>query len=1087
MSVDILLAPVGAGKTEVVLDRLADRLTRQPLARVWALLASRRQQDAFRERLAQRVGIAFNVEFFNFYELYQRLLDLDRQPQRLISETARLALLRALLRQLGPQLRVYHTIADRPGLARILADFIDELKQNRVQPEAFAAAASTPRDHDLALVYAAYQQRLIEHKLVDREGQGWLAVEALDANRQRVAGVDWLIVDGFDQFTPVQAALLAGLSAQVGAALVTLTTIPRREQTAGRRFAAALDRLRQQLGTGAVPYREETLPPGADSGRQPDLQRLVAEVFQPGIPSASSSGGLSLLESPDPAAEVGAVLRRVKGLLLADDGTTPDDILIVLRDWERYRVHFSALGRQYGLPLALHYGEPLAENPAIVALLDLLRLHEIDFRRRDLLDVLRSPYLDVPDIDPSAADTLDRLARQMLVTGGRQTWLDALTFAGRPVLDEDGEPTEAAADAQQIAAMEQALARFFDAVMPPPAADMATYVGWLEKLLGDDPHLEAEPDEPAEAAPYSLNFLARLRDPHTPPAVIARDVTAAHEFKRVLRGLLAADALARDVFAAGAPLAWDDFHAALLAAVGRAAVNPRPDRSGRVLVTSAADARGLPHRHVFILGLSEGIFPARTPEDPLYLDSERRALRQAGLTLDTQAERSADDGLFYELICLPRDTLTCSRPTLDNGELWPASALWQAVTAVFADSDALIARDRLRVGQALPAADVATRAQAAIAVATNPAADDSSAANWLRRHQSAYWTHIRRAGVVERDRLDGARRHPQHNGRLSDPRLIERVAAELGPARQWSATQLNDYGVCGFRFFAGRLLRLEELIEPEVGMDAMQFGSINHAILEQTYRHFQQHGLPIVPGNLEVALEQLEVVADEVLADAPARHGFRPSPTWAQEQQVIRRRLRALVEQDFTDSPLDKLTGPGAERVPYRLEAAFGHFAGRDGIPAALDLGDEVGSLRLRGYIDRIDRVGDRLYIIDYKSGSTEISVKEMAEGRNFQMMVYLEAARALVAHELAARADEPLRVSGGLFWHIRDRKTSGALDLSDGEPEPVAQARVHLAAYIAAARRGDFAVHANRPQQGRCVSYCEFNQLCRISNQRRA
>ena len=148
----------------------------------------------------------------------------------------------------------------------------------------------------------------------------------------------------------------------------------------------------------------------------------------------------------------------------------------------------------------------------------------------------------------------------------------------------------------------------------------------------------------------------------------------------------------------------------------------------------------------------------------------------------------------------------------------------------------------------------------------------------------------------------------------------------------------------------------------------------------------------------------------------------------------------------------------------------------------SLDLGGEAGSLRLRGFIDRIDRVEDRLYIIDYKSGSTKIDLKEMAEGRNFQMMVYLAAARALMDS-----SDEPLRVAGGLFWHIGSREASGALDVSDGDPDEIAMARHHLAEFIPAARRGDFATHANRPQQGCCVSYCEYSQLCRIGNQRRA
>ena len=99
----------------------------------------------------------------------------------------------------------------------------------------------------------------------------------------------------------------------------------------------------------------------------------------------------------------------------------------------------------------------------------------------------------------------------------------------------------------------------------------------------------------------------------------------------------------------------------LRTAVDNTAIRRSPARNGKVLVTTVTDARGLPHRHVFIPGLSEGMFPVPPPEDPLYLDSERERLARNGVRLETQAERAADDGLFYELIGLARATLTLSR------------------------------------------------------------------------------------------------------------------------------------------------------------------------------------------------------------------------------------------------------------------------------------------------------------------------------------------------------------------------------------------------------------------------------------------
>mgnify|MGYP000022350862 CR=1 FL=1 len=72
---------------------------------------------------------------------------------------------------------------------------------------------------ELAQIYAAYQARLQAQGWADRAGLGWLAVEALEERAPEVAR-DWplLVVDGFDNFTSVQLAML-GVLAAAGVAL----------------------------------------------------------------------------------------------------------------------------------------------------------------------------------------------------------------------------------------------------------------------------------------------------------------------------------------------------------------------------------------------------------------------------------------------------------------------------------------------------------------------------------------------------------------------------------------------------------------------------------------------------------------------------------------------------------------------------------------------------------------------------------------------------------------------------------------------------------------------------------------------------
>lgn len=1079
---EILLAPVGAGKTTFVLEQLARTLDEQPFARVWVLVSGRRQEDAFRQRLFERTGgrrVYFNVEFFSFYQLYHRLLNIARQPPRMLDDAARYGLLRAILSDLQAQrkLDVYAAIAETPGFIRIIADFIYELKQNLVEPNKFVAVAETlaPKDREIARIYAAYQERLYAHKLVDREGEGWLALSVLQKHPEIGQDVDLLLVDGYDQFTPLQASLLMLVAERARHALVTLAVVPGREDTVGRRFIEAFN----QLNYYSLSPPEVIPPSDFLAGTRPaELRHLVDQVFVRGAPRTPANGRVVLIEAPEPAQEAAAVLRRVKRLLL--NGAQPDDVLIALRDWPRYAGHFATIGRAYGVPLAMHRGEALNRNPVVMTLLNLLALHESDFRRRDLLDVLRSAYLNVPGIGQEQVEQLDRISQQFVVVGGRANWLNAVARAGQPISrSDDAEEIsqEAFLSPEAAQALHTDLMTFFEQITPPEFAPVADYVYWLYGLIGTDS--ETEPGDDAPDVPeYTFNMPAQIRRAAV-PGVLERDLTALDEFMRVLRGLLAAETLL-EALHASRDMNRDLFLLELRTAAHNAVMNRGPVRTGRVLVTTVTDARGLPHRHVFIPGLSEGVFPAPQVEDPLYLDSERQALRKRGITLETQAERAADDGLFYQLIGLAHETLTLSRPTVQDGVPWLPSHLWRGVAAVLSDADAIIQANLVRVGEVAQITEAAAPDELLLAAASSLSEPELPGThNWLLGHYGVQWRHILRAQRIERQRLARGLRHNHYSGRLRDPELIRQVAEQLGPGRVWSATQLNDYGMCAFRFFARRLLRLEALEEPEEGLDITTLGTINHAILEKTYTEVARRGLTIGPENAAEAADILNEVAQPVLASAPRDYGFSANVLWEQEKVALMRRLDSLVRLDFSESnPVTKSIQPG-ERWPYLQEAPFGTEGGPK-VFIPVEINGQAERLRVQGFIDRLDRVGSGVVVIDYKTGTTKIPVEEMRGGRNFQMMLYLHAAQQILA---AHSRHDGLDVLGGLFWHIRSREPSGAVRLDEDGLLALDEAQVHLGRNIAAGRRGDFTVHPRKLDQGKCARYCEFSQLCRTAS----
>lgn len=1069
----IVRAPVGNGKTERALKTLTAATHGHSFARVWVLLATRRQEDAFRQRLIDLPDgpqkTYFNVEFFDFYQLYRYLLNLAAQPSRELSDAARYAIMRAVILEARPALAHFTPIAERAGFARVVADFVYELKQNLIEPQTFITAARDAKDRDLAHIYNGYQNKLRAEHLVDREGEGWLALATLRditapqgnsapriAQRLKQSLPNILIVDGFDQFNPLQVALLAELSRHTDETLVTLTRVPQREQTIGRRFEQAFDALSHAAQNIGLPLEVETLD-GAETVAPPDVQHLIRAIFAHDVLPVPLRDGLTLVEEPDVAGEVAAVLRRIKALLV--DGTPPDSVLVALRDWALYQPYFLAYAAEFGVPLALHYGESLAAVPVIRTVLDALQTAQNGFTRRDVLALLKSPYTAFNGLDALAVARLEAVSLRGVVVRGRDQWLEALRLAVSPVPnDDDAENPTALFTEDTRAALESALTAFFDALTPPPDTHpLPRFVEWLENLIA----LES----PDGGVPHSLNIYAQARAGGD-DALQSRDLQALEAFRRLLQGMLKTQKLVQDIFKQRGEhtLRAADFLAELRLAVDAVSITPQPNRTGRVLVTSAADARGLPHEIVFVLGLSEGVFPAPIAPDPLYLDSERMRLTADGVTLKPQTERATDDGLFYELMCLPRRALILSRPTTQDGALWEASHLWRAVCECFT----LAAGDvqRRRAGQTVAPHEAASLVEFSASAVSDAHPQARAASRWLAHAHADYWTRIQTAASIEQARLSPDASYDSHSGRLSHAPLLTHVNEVLGARSRWSASRLKTFGQSPYQFFARYLLRLEAADEPEEGMDALQRGTLVHEILERVYQAVQAAQMPITPDNQAAALALFDDISADVLRDAPRRLGFRAAALWTQERAMLSRSLRQLIARDFGEAFVNQAMGLEGERRVWALEVAFPE-------------GTRLDDVQLVGRIDRIDQVGDALIVMDYKTGSRRYDLNALNDGVDFQMLLYLRAAEAYAA-------GSGLRVHGGFFWGVERCDVKGRFirgtdkhSLTD-EDADAAQARI--LAYVAAARAGQFCTFARKPTlQRQCADYCDYTGLCRL------
>ena len=221
--------------------------------------------------------------------------------------------------------------------------------------------------------------------------------------------------------------------------------------------------------------------------------------------------------------------------------------------------------------------------------------------------------------------------------------------------------------------------------------------------------------------------------------------------------------------------------------------------------------------------------------------------------------------------------------------------------------------------------------------------------------------------------------------------------------QQWtySVTDLETYAKCPFQYFAAEVLRLDSKDEEEIeGLSAQETGELAHNILAKFYdRRRKQPAISRCDeAGFEAAKQQLFDVIDDVIGDPTSEDLFREV-----DKTLLRVRLNQwlAVERQY-----DVTT------APRYFEVSVGR---RKGITDSVLSRVEpicIGDVPLNAKIDRID-IGNGVFnVIDYKTGSSTLGIKDILEGRALQLPIYLEIARQLLGYAYEATA--------GLYHKVR-------------------------------------------------------------------
>lgn len=997
MSVRFLLGASGSGKSRQIYNEIIQASIKEPERNFYLIVPEQYTMEAQRELVTMHpAGGMMNIDAIGMNRLAYRVFDeLGISTGQVLEDFGKSMLIKKILCEQQDTLHVYGSYYDKLGFVDEMKSMMSEIFQYNIKQDTIdEIMEQIPED---SVVAGKMQDiRHIYEEFEAFAGERYIVAEQLVELLTRHVGQSKLVCgsslyfDGFTGFTPVQLELVEKLMTCADDLTFSFTLDDRDQKYEHIKdyelfylTKTTIKKLTEAAAAAGVEIESPVVLPGTINyrlGENRELFFLERNLFRsPYQKWKQPLERIHLTATGDAQDEIVFVASTIRRLV-REKGYRYKDIAIVAGDLEQASHIYERVMNEYEIPVFIDANACLKANPCAETIRSVLAVLADDFSYDSVFRFLKAGMTDL------SFEDIELLENYALKRGvrGYSRWNRAVS--------ENYEKTSPV----NIEEIRQAFMKMFGDIRKVFADKKAVTKDYVEALY--DFLLQIHMYEKLEARKNELYEENRINEGDAYGQIFEKTVRLFDKIAELL---------------GDTKMSVKEFYEIVDTGLSDIEVGVVPPTVDRVLIGDITRSRLNHIKVLFFTSVNDGIVPKAPKKGRILSDRDRDILSDCGLELAPSDKQNSyiEQFYIYTILTKPSDHLYISYHKLSASlESMRPSYLLGRISSIFPSLQA----EEYDAASCMP--DTVNRSLRRIL-----RAEDSEDA------ESRILTRIltEKGFAGELTAIYKGRTYRN----VAEQLPPETIALLYGRYLHASVSKLELYARCGFAYFLKYGLRLKEREMYQV--DVRNVGVILHSVMEGLFkqvRDTRNNDWENFPED-----ERMLMVTELVnrAAEESAGDFFEDNARNAYMLQMIERMAQTSAGM------LQKHIRLGSMK-PGMLEKTFD--SAKDEVGSYLfELPNQI-QMSINGKIDRVDveEEDGTVYIkvIDYKSSTRKLSLEEVLNGEQLQLVTY-----SAIAYEIEKMIypDKNIQIAGLLYYSFDDpviEIESSEIDTGTEQPE---------------------------------------------------